>query len=200
MLLFVNFKVSRRWDAPVSFVQVNFFGSNSGSTRSTKSLTNSIISLSFVHTYKDKTGTLTTNEMTAVSLVMLETSDNNDISVTEHTISGVSYSPEGTVDGIEQSTEIKNNPTGAVHDIAAVSALCNDAMVVAGKDEEGSKPFERIGEPTEAALCVLTEKLGGYFDIPSMTEAQIMASVNVNKWRESHPRQATLGEFCIGNQ
>ena len=52
--------------------------------------------------------------MTAVSLVMLESDNNDDISVKEHTISGVSYSPEGTVDGIEQSIEVKNNPSGAV--------------------------------------------------------------------------------------
>ena len=150
----------------------------------------------------DKTGTLTTNEMTAVSLVMLESENNDDgtISIKEHPISGFSYSPEGQVDGIEQSTEVKNNPSGAVHDIAAVSALCNDATIVAGNDPktESKRAYERIGEPTEAALCVLTEKLGGYFDVSSTSAPQILASANVNKWRESHPRQATLGECFHG--
>lgn len=132
--------------------------------------------------------------MTAVSLVLLE-SDNNDISVKEHTISGVSYSPEGIVEGIEKSTEIKNNPSGAVFDIAAVSALCNDATVVAGNDSESKRAFERIGEPTEAALCVLTEKLGGYADDLAGFTPQALASANVNKWRDAHPRHATLGEL-----
>ena len=130
---------------------------------------------------------------------MLESENTDDnISIKEHPISGFSYSPEGTVDGIEQSTEVNNNPSGAVYDIAAVSALCNDASIVAGNDPktESKRVYERIGEPTEAALCVLTEKLGGYSDVGSTTEPQVLASANVNKWRESHPRQATLGE-CI---
>lgn len=135
--------------------------------------------------------------MTAVSLVMLESENNGDISVKEHTISGVSYSPEGTVDGIEQSTEVKINPSGAVYDIAAVSALCNDAIVVAGNDPktESKRAFERIGEPTEAALCVLTEKLGGFAETSSASTPQLLASANVNKWREFHTRQATLGKL-----
>lgn len=130
--------------------------------------------------------------MTAVSLVMLE-SDNDGISVKEHAISGVSYSPEGTVDGIKQTAEIINNPTGAVHDIAAVSALCNDATIV-GYNNKAGRAFERIGEPTEAALCVLAEKLGGHYDGSVPTTPQIRASANVNKWREMYPRQATLGK------
>ena len=135
--------------------------------------------------------------MTAVSLVMLESDNNGDISVKEHTISGVSYSPEGTVDGIEQSTEVKINPSGAVYDIAAVSALCNDAIVVAGSDQktESKRAFERIGEPTDAALCVLTEKLGGFAETSSASTPQLLASANVNKWREFHTRQATLGKL-----
>lgn len=131
--------------------------------------------------------------MTAVSLVMLE-SDNDGISVKEHAISGVSYSPEGTVDGIKQTAEIINNPTGAVHDIAAVSALCNDATIVGYNDNKAGRAFERIGEPTEAALCVLAEKLGGHYDGSVPTTPQIRASANVNKWREMYPRQATLGK------
>lgn len=156
----------------------------------------SIISPNIIHTDKigtsvictDKTGTLTTNEMTAVSLVLLE-----NTKVEEHTISGVSYSPSGVIDGIEHTLEIKNNPNGSVADVAAVSALCNDANII-GSDEPkaSSKPYERLGEPTEAALCVLAEKLGGKSSDSEITTAQIMASANVNSWRSDHPRQATL--------
>ena len=116
----------------------------------------------------DKTGTLTTNEMTAVSLVLVE--DSHDIE--EHTISGVSYSPEGVIDGIAHSTEVKGNPGGAVADIAAVAALCNDANIVGQNEPPGSsKTYERLGEPTEAALCVLAEKLGGKYAESASTTA-----------------------------
>eukprot|EP00571_Detonula_confervacea_P008690 CAMPEP_0172320496 /NCGR_PEP_ID=MMETSP1058-20130122/40680_1 /TAXON_ID=83371 /ORGANISM="Detonula confervacea, Strain CCMP 353" /LENGTH=1609 /DNA_ID=CAMNT_0013035775 /DNA_START=220 /DNA_END=5050 /DNA_ORIENTATION=- len=136
----------------------------------------------------DKTGTLTTNEMTAVSLVLLESSV-----VEEYAISGVSYSPEGRIDGIEHSLEVQRNPNGAVADIAAISALCNDANIV-GYDEPkaSSKTYERLGEPTEAALCVLAEKLGGKFSESESTTAKTLAAANVNTWRVDHPRQATL--------
>ena len=137
----------------------------------------------------DKTGTLTTNEMTAVSLVLLE----EDSNVEEHVISGVSYSPEGSIDGIEHDVEIQNNPTGALADVAAVSALCNDATIV-GHDapKAAGKAYERIGEPTEAALCVLAEKIGGKLSGSSSTTPSTRASANVNLWRKEHPSQATL--------
>ena len=189
----------------------------------------------------DKTGTLTTNEMTAVSLVMLE-KQNGKSTFQEHSIEGVSYAPAGVVDGIARDGEVKALPRGAVADVAAVAALCSDASIVGNDsdyqfdenvvDEHGNtvgrlhlqnqkekkktrksgkkdnvdleKAFERVGEPTEAALCVLAEKLGGlahYLEgefIDSRTGLHInvppsvLASANVNEWRSQNARQATL--------
>jgi Ca2+-transporting ATPase len=190
----------------------------------------------------DKTGTLTTNEMTAVSLIMLEHNPAGLPAIVEHSIEGFSYSPFGVVDGIKQNEEVKQGPLGAVADIAAVSALCNDAYIVGNDsklndffdedvvDEGGKtvgtypegkkdgpkkrraknqveaveKAFERVGEPTEAALCVLAEKLGGmahymeggghmdkrglHFAVPP----SVLATANVKEWRSAHPRRATL--------
>ena len=100
----------------------------------------------------DKTGTLTTNEMTAVSLVLFE----DDQSIKEHNIIGSSYSPTGYVEGIEPGEEIRSKPRGSVADIAAVSALCNDAKIL-GHDEhsEDEKDFERVGEPTEGRYSII---------------------------------------------
>ena len=135
----------------------------------------------------DKTGTLTTGEMTAVSLVLLE-----NTGIIEHTISGVSYSPIGTVNGIDPS-ELTKHPNGSVADVAAVSALANDASIVGHNDPmASSKTYERLGEPTEAALCVLAEKLGGKCDNLELSTPQTLAAANVNSWRAQNPRQATL--------
>ena len=169
----------------------------------------------------DKTGTLTTNEMTAVSLVLMEHNNKNTASksmdVREHVIEGVSYSPVGRVDGIESNVEAKELPLGAVAEVAAVCALCNDAKIV-GRDEkvessqkkkksklsDTEKAYGRVGEPTEAALCVLAEKLGGmshYLEGPGQLDRKglhydvppsILASANVDSWRTAHPRVATL--------
>ena len=167
----------------------------------------------------DKTGTLTTNEMTAVSLVLMEQlpekkKKGGDF-VVEHIVQGVSYSPIGGIDGIECDYEIMKKPQGAVADVAAICALCNDANIV-GNDEaieekkdnnkDNVKPFERIGEPTEAALCVLAEKLGGmshYLEdgdgrkvdrkgLHIDVAPSILASANVDVWRSLYPRLATL--------
>lgn len=170
----------------------------------------------------DKTGTLTTNEMTAVSLVLLEKTNKKGTAVTEHAIEGYSYAPVGSVDGIPANTEIQRNPRGAVADVAAVAALCNDANIVGNdpSDEEltpkqkrrqkrrkqvdAEKAFGRIGEPTEAALCVLAEKLGGMSKADAVghldenggihltQKPSEAASAHVNEWRSSYPRRATL--------
>jgi magnesium-transporting ATPase (P-type) len=154
----------------------------------------------------DKTGTLTTNEMTAVSLVVMEKKGG----IVEHSIEGVSYSPVGKIDGIIKNDEIQQYPKGAIADVAAVAALCNDASIV-GKDDISEnngasgrnsnlvtveRAYERTGEPTEAALCVLAEKLGGLAIVDDDNATTIppssLASANVDAWRTNFPRKATL--------
>jgi hypothetical protein len=109
--------------------------------------------------------------MTAVSLVILEKKKDRWTSpVVEHPIQGSSYSPFGSVDDIIPHEEVRNCPYGSVADIAAVSALCNDAKIVGNDDalerkqgskkkrrkkkdaKESEKIYERVGEPTEGTL------------------------------------------------
>ena len=73
------------------------------------------------------------------------------LSLTEREVQGVSYEPVGTIQGLEYGFM----DLDSVADIAAVCALCNDAQL-----EFKDGKFDRIGEPTEAALKVLVEKLG----------------------------------------
>jgi P-type Ca2+ transporter type 2C len=158
-------------------------------------------------------GTLTTNEMTSVSLVLVEKDSRKRPTVAEHHIEGFSYSPIGTIDGIAKDSEVIDQPNGAIADIAAVCALCNDAKIVGRSDlpskdaeilskktkmqDDTEKEYQRIGEPTEAALCVLAEKIGGMAS--GITNAQeqspspaTLANANVQAWRDTHPRHATL--------
>lgn len=155
----------------------------------------------------DKTGTLTTNEMTAVGLVLLEHEPGGEGIISEHSIEGYSYSPMGRIQEISPR-EVKDNPLGSAADVASVAALCNDAKIV-GRDidevvkaNESEKAFERVGEPTEAALCILSEKLGGMSNFVKSDghtdrsglhfPPSVMASANVDAWRSLHPRLATL--------
>jgi Ca2+-transporting ATPase len=179
----------------------------------------------------DKTGTLTTNEMTVVSLCIVQSDDTGKGGerFVEHVVEGTSYAPFGQVEGIPYQTEVQTYKDGAIANVAAVSALCNDATIVGNdqavssehyqengvvapndehaddapsvspkrrklkKGEVNEKVYERTGEPTEAALCVLAEKLGGQADHPGNgAPPSILASVNVDSWRTAHPRLATL--------
>ena len=161
----------------------------------------------------DKTGTLTTNEMTVTSLVLLEKQENKQQNnhIVEHTVEGVSYSPLGGIEGISDSTNTteggkRNNNnnnkidrSSSLIDVVAVASLCNDARIIGhdqDDDDTPSKNFERTGEPTEAALCVLAEKLGNLISISKErkngAKNSVLASYHVDQWREEHPRMATL--------
>ena len=133
----------------------------------------------------DKTGTLTTNEMTAVSLVVLESDGSREgAHIQEYAIEGSGYSPVGSVESVLK-TESTSNPNGSIADICAVSALCNDAKIIT-KCNESSIGFERVGEPTEAALIALTEKLG---DVPLSEDTAMGHSL---QWQRAWRRTFTL--------
>ena len=69
----------------------------------------------------------------------------------EREVAGVSYEPLGAVSGMH-SDSMKLD---GFKDIAAICSLCNDAQL-----EFKDGQYSRIGEPTEAALKVLVEKMG----------------------------------------
>lgn len=94
----------------------------------------------------DKTGTLTTNEMCCTKLV-LPTSGNN---LEAYTVEGHTYAPLGVVNGL-----CFNEWHPQLQFLAKILVNCNDARL-----EVEANSYRRIGEPTEAALLVLAEKLG----------------------------------------
>ncbi|KAL7535384.1 hypothetical protein ACHAXR_006456 [Thalassiosira sp. AJA248-18] len=97
----------------------------------------------------DKTGTLTTNEMSCVELVLPVTKNE----MAKHTISGITYAPIGDI-----SPPVNFNGASAQLAMAStVSSLCNSSSIE--YDTKGSK-YIRVGEPTEASLKVLVEKIG----------------------------------------
>jgi len=121
----------------------------------------------------DKTGTLTTNQMTVVAMAY----PSSKASVlAEHGVTGTSYQPQGKVEGLKVD----------VTDLAKVCSLCNQAVIryTAGK-------YERVGEPTEAALKVLVEKIGVPGQ-PSPTDPAMACSAASTHWAANYPLQAVL--------
>ncbi|KAJ7685013.1 Ca-transporting ATPase [Mycena polygramma] len=102
----------------------------------------------------DKTGTLTTNQMSISRFLVI---DGRTASPREYTVEGTTFSPHGSVtsaDGKEASAELRSD---AIQRLAEISAVCNDAKIVYNEDKAA---FANVGEPTEAALKVLVEKIG----------------------------------------
>jgi len=129
----------------------------------------------------DKTGTLTTNQMTVVALVTLDRNEKGTFML-EHSIEGETYEPIGKVEGM-RSDEISFYSTGAISDVMAVSLGCNDAQLI--KKSDG---FSIIGEPTEGALLTLAEKLGTSDDEVD----KVMLDKSRQMWHEQWERYATL--------
>ncbi|KAF8626260.1 hypothetical protein AX15_004935 [Amanita polypyramis BW_CC] len=100
----------------------------------------------------DKTGTLTTNQMSVSKFSVVSATG-----VREYIVEGTTFAPHGLIksaDGHDASAELKSDP---IQRLAEISALCNDARIVYNPDKHA---YSNVGEPTEAALRVLVEKIG----------------------------------------
>ncbi|PWY76200.1 endoplasmic reticulum calcium ATPase [Aspergillus heteromorphus CBS 117.55] len=102
----------------------------------------------------DKTGTLTTNQMSADKLVYLSPSGSG---FEEIDIEGTTFAPEGRL--LSRGTELQNIAVSSatVRQMAEVMARCNSATLA---HDAKNGHFSCIGEPTEGALRVLVEKIG----------------------------------------
>jgi Ca2+-transporting ATPase len=124
----------------------------------------------------DKTGTLTTNQMVVEALVTCGTRGK----IVETAVSGTNYSPE------EGSMEDGFALNESFETVAQICALCNDAEIKWDAEEE---LYKRIGEPTEAALKVLAEKIGGEGSPSSKEET---ASFYGKQYASGFTKEATL--------
>ncbi len=94
----------------------------------------------------DKTGTLTTNQMTVQQVY----TDNETIDVT-----GIGFTPEGEFRKSEEKIDVK--PATPLYWTLAGAALCNDAHLVYNEAHQGHQWSVR-GDPTEGALVVVAHK------------------------------------------
>ncbi|EED96531.1 cation transport ATPase [Thalassiosira pseudonana CCMP1335] len=113
----------------------------------------------------DKTGTLTTNEMSCVEVVLPEGKNE----MTTRVVSGITYAPTGEisppVDFVKSSAQLSM--------LSSIASLCNASSIE--YDTKGKK-YVRVGEPTEASLKVLVEKMG---------KATVLATLEFHRDRKS---------------
>ncbi|KAI5866925.1 calcium-transporting ATPase sarcoplasmic/endoplasmic reticulum type [Durotheca rogersii] len=131
----------------------------------------------------DKTGTLTTNQM-SVSKVVYLSEDGTDLE--ELDVEGTTFSPRGDVSFKGKVVKDIAQSSSTIRQINEVSALCNDARLVY---DGRSGAYSNVGEPTEGALRVLAEKIGPCAPVNSKPEDCVHYA---SAWYESKfPRLAT---------
>uniref|UniRef100_A0A7S0FYL1 P-type Ca(2+) transporter n=1 Tax=Pyrodinium bahamense TaxID=73915 RepID=A0A7S0FYL1_9DINO len=96
----------------------------------------------------DKTGTLTTNEMCCKQVALPVAG----AQMTIYQVEGHTYAPVGKIQGLDAEW----GKDKALHTFSKIATICNESRL--SVDAEGR--FKRAGEPTEAALRVLAEKIG----------------------------------------
>ncbi|KAL1140845.1 hypothetical protein AAG570_000773, partial [Ranatra chinensis] len=89
----------------------------------------------------DKTGTLTTNQ----------------ISFLEFEITGSTYEPVGDV--FLKGQKVKGSDFETLHELGTICIMCNDSAI---DFNEFKQAFEKVGEATETALIVLAEKMNPF--------------------------------------
>ncbi|KZT11543.1 calcium-transporting ATPase [Laetiporus sulphureus 93-53] len=140
----------------------------------------------------DKTGTLTTNQMSVSKFSVI---DSTTGSPKEYTVEGTTYAPHGLVksaDGKDASAELRSK---SIQRLAEISAICNDAKIVYHPEKSS---YANVGEPTEAALKVLAEKL----PCPDAEFSKSLSSLDpssrasaVSEFYEHHIHRVSTFEF-----
>uniref|UniRef100_A0A8C9ENT7 Calcium-transporting ATPase n=1 Tax=Pavo cristatus TaxID=9049 RepID=A0A8C9ENT7_PAVCR len=97
----------------------------------------------------DKTGTLTTNQMSVCRVL-----EGDSCSLNEFTVTGSTYAPMGEVH--KDDKLIKCSQYDGLVELATICALCNDSSL---DYNEAKGVYEKVGEATETALTCLVEKM-----------------------------------------
>lgn len=147
----------------------------------------------------DKTGTLTTNKMSVRCVFTIDGYEKGKLALREYEVTGLDFSPYGEI--------FRKNGSGKTYMefpaldyslslIGRVSAVCNESHLTYTKKLDVHE-YGITGEATEAALCVLSEKIG----LPDKERAKVIFSSNnphiricaAHKfWNDSYKREALL--------
>ena len=138
----------------------------------------------------DKTGTLTTNQMSVNKMVYLSESGND---IEEIDVQGTTFAPEG---GVLYRGKYMNDFAASskiVLKMTEVAALCNESQL---SFDPKNGTFSNIGEPTEGALRVLVEKVGSPDAKVNQTARALPTHARLHHtskyFEDRYPRSATF--------
>ncbi|XP_055712414.1 calcium-transporting ATPase sarcoplasmic/endoplasmic reticulum type isoform X1 [Phlebotomus papatasi] len=149
----------------------------------------------------DKTGTLTTNQMSVSRMFVFEKIEGNDSSFLEFELTGSTYEPIG--DLYLKGSKVKASEFDTLQEIATICVMCNDSAI---DFNEFKQAFEKVGEATETALIVLGEKLNP-FNVPKTGLDRRSAAIVVRqeietKWKKEFTLEfsrdrKSMSSYCV---
>ncbi len=132
----------------------------------------------------DKTGTLTTNQMSVNKILYLNEGGSG---LEELDVEGTTFSPKGKITSRGKVVEDIARKSKTVLQMTEVSALCNDSRLAY---DARTAMYNLVGEPTEGALRVLAEKIGPCAPSNSNPDDSLH---HASSWYEKkYPRLATF--------
>lgn len=136
----------------------------------------------------DKTGTLTTNQMSVCRMFIFDSKGaGSEPSIDQFEITGSTYEPVGDV--LQNGQRIDCSKKDGLIELSTIAALCNDSSL---DYNETKKVYEKVGEATETALTVLVEKMNVYNTNKSMLSPQDKAMCCNNVIRQKFKKEFTL--------
>uniref|UniRef100_A0A671WZM8 Calcium-transporting ATPase n=1 Tax=Sparus aurata TaxID=8175 RepID=A0A671WZM8_SPAAU len=135
----------------------------------------------------DKTGTLTTNQMSVCRMFVVNKAEGDSCSLSEFTITGSTYAPQGEV--YQDGKPVRCTQNDALVELATICALCNDSSL---DFNEVKGVYEKVGEATETALTCLVEKMN-VFD----TEVHSLSKIDRANACNSVIKQLMRKEFTL---
>ncbi|XP_073695914.1 sarcoplasmic/endoplasmic reticulum calcium ATPase 1 isoform X1 [Garra rufa] len=123
----------------------------------------------------DKTGTLTTNQMSVCRMFVVNKADETSCSLHEFTITGSTYAPEGEV--LKADKPVQSGEYDGLVELATVCSLCNDSSL---DYNEAKGVYEKVGEATETALTTLVEKMNVFkTDLSGLSKVDRASACNL---------------------
>uniref|UniRef100_A0A667YH53 Calcium-transporting ATPase n=1 Tax=Myripristis murdjan TaxID=586833 RepID=A0A667YH53_9TELE len=129
----------------------------------------------------DKTGTLTTNQMSVCRV------EDSTCALHEFSITGSTYAPDGQV--LKGDKPIQCGDYDGLLELATVCSMCNDSSL---DYNEAKGVYEKVGEATETALTTLVEKMNVFkSDLSGLSKVERAGACN------SVIRQLMKKEFTL---
>uniref|UniRef100_A0A8C2L7T4 Calcium-transporting ATPase n=1 Tax=Cyprinus carpio TaxID=7962 RepID=A0A8C2L7T4_CYPCA len=136
----------------------------------------------------DKTGTLTTNQMSVCRMLVVNKADDTSCSLHEFTITGSTYAPEGQV--LKADKPVQCGEYDGLVELATICSLCNDSSL---DYNEAKGVYEKVGEATETALTTLVEKMNVFkTDLSGLSRVERASACNLVRREKLMKKKFTL--------